>query len=239
MLKIAQLSDLHLFAEPTQAAWDHNPQAQFEAVLDLALKQQPDALLLTGDLVHDESTEGYQQLQQRLHATGLATLAIPGNHDNPELIARYFGKPQLALPGLTLLGLDSHINGSDCGFLGSDQIQHIDTAISNSQTPVLLAIHHPPIAVGSEWIDALGLADAEDFEQLLSKHQQTIVGVVCGHVHQVHKSQLHGIPLHSCPSTGRQFLPAAKSFATDTLKPGFCLHQWNGKNLKTTVLRLP
>lgn len=221
MIKIAQLSDLHLLEDPSAERWGLNPNALFERCLTAALKQQPDAVLLTGDLVHDESAEGYQRLAQRLQTSGITTLAIAGNHDNPDLIAQTFGDAHLVMNGLTVIGLNTHIRGSDCGFLGTEELERAQSLIAASNQPVLLALHHPPVAVGSEWIDELGLADAEQFSDLVETHQAQLVGIICGHVHQVFETTLHGVPLWTAPSTNRQFLPKAREFATDTLAPGY------------------
>ena len=153
MLKIAQLSDLHLLADPTENRWGLNPQQGFEQVLALALEHQPDALLLTGDLVHDESDAGYQRLWQQTQATGLPTLAIAGNHDNPAKIRALFSEATLELNGLTVIGLNSHINGSDGGRLGEEELAQAEATIQNAQQPVLIAMHHPPVAVGSRCIE--------------------------------------------------------------------------------------
>lgn len=240
MIKLAQLSDLHLLADPSEQRWELQPQALFDQTLALALQQQPDAILLTGDLVHDESDSGYQRLLDRVSATDLPVLAIPGNHDNPDKIQHYFGDALLQLSSeLTVIGLNTHIKGSDCGFLGDEEIQRADSLIKASKGPVLLALHHHPVHIGSAWIDELSLVDNEVFNDLLRQHTNQLLGVVCGHIHQVFETTIHGIPLLSCPSTNRQFLPSAKTFATDTLRPGLRILEVEGGQLTSQVLRLP
>lgn len=225
MIKLAQISDLHLLADPSSnpnsKRWGLNPNALFERCLNAALAQQPDALLLTGDLVHDESHAAYQQLAERIKASGVATLAIAGNHDNPTLILEHFGDAHLELSGLTVIGLNTHIRGSDCGFLGNEELERAQSLIEASTQPVLIALHHPPVAVGSEWIDELGLADAELFTELVKQYQAKLLAIVCGHVHQVFETTLHGVPVLTAPSTNRQFLPKVREFASDDLAPGY------------------
>lgn len=238
MFKIAQLSDLHLLANPSEERWGLNPQACFDAVLALALQQQPDAFLLTGDLVHDETDTGYQRLADRMNACGLPTLAIPGNHDDPEKIQHYFGDAQLNLDGLNVIGINSHIRGSDCGYLGNEELNRAEALIQQSETPALLAVHHPPIEVGSHWIDELGLADSDALANLLNTHKDKILALVCGHVHQVFESTIHGIPVLTTPSTNRQFLPLADEFATEKIAAGFRLLHVDGNDVESQIFRL-
>lgn len=239
MTKLAQISDLHLLANPDDIRWDLNPQALFNEVLNLALSEKPDAILLTGDLVHDESSEGYQRLAAQIKATGLPVLAIPGNHDDPAKIRTEFGDALLKLDRVTLIGLDSHIQGSDCGFLGVDQLTRLEQLISESEQPCLVVLHHPPLKVGSEWIDELGLADSDDLKAILEKHHENVLAILSGHVHQNFSGEIAGIPLLTCPSSNRQFLPGAKDFAIDTKKAGFRLCEIKNGTLKSAVLRLP
>lgn len=237
-VKLAQLSDLHLLADPAAIRWDLCPQALFDQVLELALAQQPDALLLTGDLVHDESPAGYQRLAAQVAATGLPVLAIPGNHDDPAQIREHFGEALLRLDGVTVIGLDSHIHGSDCGFLGSDQLQHLEQQLSASQQPCLVVLHHPPMKVGSQWIDELGLADANDLQRCILAHADKVIGLLSGHVHQDFSSEFAGKPLLTCPSSNRQFAPGARDFATDNKAAGFRLCEIKNGTLSSAVLRL-
>lgn len=238
MLKLAQLSDLHLLADPEQQRWGLKPEQLFQQVLAAALTEKPNALLLTGDLVHDESTAGYLRLKQQVEASGLPYLAIAGNHDDPEQIRRYFGQPELHLNGLQVIGLNSHQPGSDAGYLSEAELKRCEAAITASADAVLLAIHHPPFKVGSEWIDELRLSNSQQLLQLIKNHQGKIAGLVCGHVHQVFELQQYGVAMMSCPSTNRQFLPGAKDFACDQLKPGFRLLQFEQAQLNNKVIRL-
>lgn len=238
MIKLAQLSDLHLLAEPSAVRWDLRPQQLFDEVLALALQQQPDALLLTGDLVHDESHAGYRRLAQQLAATQLPVLAIPGNHDDPALIRQHFGEAELKLNGVTVIGLDTHIHGSDCGFLGSDQIARLAKLLAASTQPCLVVLHHPPVTVGSRWIDELGLTDADDLACCLEAHTDNVIALLSGHVHQDFTGVFAGKPILSCPSTNRQFAPGASEFATESVAPGFRLCEIKNGTLSSAVLRL-
>ncbi|NEP81399.1 MAG: hypothetical protein F6K17_09110 [Okeania sp. SIO3C4] len=62
---VAQITDTHLFADPTEGKMYGLPtESSFLKVLEKLkqLQPQPDVLLLTGDLSQDETSESYQRL---------------------------------------------------------------------------------------------------------------------------------------------------------------------------------
>ena len=60
-LRLIQISDSHLFAHPEGRLLGLNTRRSFQAVLALALDggTPADGLVITGDLVQDETAEGY------------------------------------------------------------------------------------------------------------------------------------------------------------------------------------
>jgi Icc protein len=66
--RIIQLTDLHLYANAQDRLLGQNTRLTFESVLAVAMRRDwpPDALVLTGDLIHDERIEGYRFLRQRI-----------------------------------------------------------------------------------------------------------------------------------------------------------------------------
>lgn len=61
-LKLLHITDLHLYADPAAEIYGVQTDVSFRAVLESALSDdqwQPDAVLITGDLVEDCSRAGY------------------------------------------------------------------------------------------------------------------------------------------------------------------------------------
>ncbi|HEY9846754.1 MAG TPA: metallophosphoesterase, partial [Candidatus Caenarcaniphilales bacterium] len=87
-LVIAQLSDLHLFAEVEQQLMGVVTFDALQAVLEhlQALQPQPDILLLTGDLSHDETQASYECLQDLLALLKIPVYWLAGNHDSLPLM---------------------------------------------------------------------------------------------------------------------------------------------------------
>jgi 3',5'-cyclic-AMP phosphodiesterase len=236
---LVQLSDLHLRTGDDQAG----PAGRLEHAVQrvAALQPRPDAVLLSGDLVDVPSSTAYEHAHELLAPLGLPLHAIPGNHDDRDLLRAHFG-PSPAPAGapvcfaancgsLRLVGCDSSRAGREDGALGSEQLDWLDETLREKPvTPTLLALHHPPVLTGVRSMDAIALAEEDRvaLEALLDGHPQVQM-ITCGHVHTTMTTAFAGRPLLICPSTNsalrldlrpREDLP----FATSHEPLGFAAH---------------
>ena len=96
-LRLLQLTDTHLFADPGGILYGVNTRNSLTAVI-AAIKragERPDAILVTGDLSQDESTTSYQILRDMLAQLEAPVFVLPGNHDDPAALrARITGPPE-------------------------------------------------------------------------------------------------------------------------------------------------
>lgn len=226
-MRILQLSDPHLLADPTGRYRDRVPLHQLRHALIEALGQlrrcgeSPDLLLFSGDLCQDESWGGYGNLRDLLHELRLELPALaagpqvprlallPGNHDHGALLKAALGRQAVLAPAALSLGpwslvlLDSHRPGSVAGWLGPRQLSWLAGVLAAGSGPVLLAVHHQPLAIGAPGLDAIGLRDGAELLALLAASPR-VRGVVFGHIHQHWAGSLPGrpdVPLLGCPST--------------------------------------
>lgn len=249
---IAQLSDLHLTHMVGTDASYH----QFLACLNLALTHQPDFLLLTGDLVNDGQSSGYDWLFDILMATGIPFACVAGNHDvtiehgkslpfdQRTFIATHADTRLMDCTRLDLtnawqiLLLDSTKSGCIDGHFSATQLDWLSSTLAHAQKNTLIACHHPPILVGSAWIDAYMPDNAEAFWHVVQSYPH-VVGVLCGHVHQAHHLTHQHAAIFTCPATSRQFLPFSHEFALDECPAGYRLIQlYNTAHLETDIKRL-
>lgn len=208
---LVQITDCHLQPEPDQSLYGYNPEQRLVAVVEHIRKNQPapDLLLLSGDLAH----QGYEQTYRRLiqHTATLAEECIwlPGNHDNASQMAR---EPDLSrkvyhLPGWTLLMLDSTANpdGHGRGELADSELVWLETQLKRyADRPLLVALHHPPLPIGTPWQDAIMLANAERFWEVAAGCKALKL-VLCGHLHREHQLCFEHIRVFSTPATAPQF----------------------------------
>jgi 3',5'-cyclic-AMP phosphodiesterase len=208
---LVQLSDLHLRA----GANGRGPAARMEHALRhvAALEPRPVAMLLSGDLVDQPSSAAYRQAHELLAPVGIPLHAIPGNHDDRDLLRAHFG-PSPAQAGtplrfavdcgaLRLVGCDTTRPGEEDGALGDEQLRWLDETLSEQpKAPTLLALHHPPVLTGIRSMDAIALVaeDRDALEVLLRGHPQ-VKAITCGHVHTAMTTSFASRPLLICPST--------------------------------------
>ncbi|MEA3640389.1 MAG: 3',5'-cyclic-AMP phosphodiesterase [Lamprobacter sp.] len=227
--RVLQFTDLHLYAEPDRQLYDYCTRNSFEQVLSLAQRTHwpPDAILFTGDLVHDERAEGYRYLRQCIERLGCPCFCIPGNHDRPDLLAaevepgadRDFRVERLGPWDLLLL--DSTLSGSEAGHLQPQTLAALEHHLQSSQQrPALVALHHQPIPVDSRWLDSMQIENGADLITLAERYSQLRL-ILWGHVHQAFDRQLQGTRLLAAPSTCTQFKPGSDDFARDSLAPGY------------------
>jgi 3',5'-cyclic AMP phosphodiesterase CpdA len=170
-------------------------------------------VLLSGDLADEPSSAAYEQAHELLAPLGVPLHAIPGNHDDRDLLrARFGASPAPAgapvcfavhCGGMRVVGCDSTSPGSDAGALGVERLEWLDETLGEQPgTPTLLALHHPPVLTGVRSMDAIALAgeDRIALEVLLGGHPQ-VRAISCGHVHTTMTTAFAGRPLLVCPST--------------------------------------
>jgi Icc protein len=216
-MRLLQLSDPHLLARPAGVVRAREPLAQLRRGLELAAAAEagpPDLLLISGDLCHDESWGGYVRLRELLAPLPWPVALVAGNHDHPQLLRAALGRrawlgPRLVeLAGVSLLLLDSHRPGCLGGWLGGRQLAWAARQVARlGDRPLLVAVHHPPVAIGEPGLDAIGLADGPALLELL-RPVPGLRALLFGHVHQHWQAELPGRPaqlppalLLGCPST--------------------------------------
>ncbi|MBV5309896.1 metallophosphoesterase [Chromatium okenii] len=219
-LRVLQLSDPHLFATPDGRLLGITTRTSFEAVLALATATPAAALILTGDLVHDNSAVSYAALSNRLAAVDCPTHCLAGNHDHPELLATHFGVAAIApvqqvrLPLWKLLLLNSQVADHNHGRIQRKQLTELTQLLTEDTTPTLIFLHHQPLPIHSRWLDTLAVDNGEELLQLCDQHPQ-VKAVIFGHVHQEFAAMRGGYQLLGAPATCVQFLPGSQHFAVD------------------------
>ena len=85
---------------------------------------------------------------------------------------------------------------------------------------VMVFVHHPPVPMGSRWLDSVGLENGEEFLERLHTFERVRV-LAFGHVHQDYDEDHDGIRILATPSTCRQFRPGSNKFDVDDKPPAY------------------
>ncbi len=245
--KILQLTDCHLLERPEDTLMGVNTEKSLLEVLDHIPRSSnwpPDLILLTGDLAQAPSPSVYQRLRQLFLPFSIPCACLPGNHDEPELMQAHLCQEpmtcprQIRTPHWQILMLNSKKNDSPQGLLSENELAYLQAHLENETLPTSIALHHPPVPVGSAWMDTMQLENGEDFLQLASGFPQ-VKCILFGHVHQDFTGHYHSVTLMSSPSTCFQFKPHAPDFAIDAKPAGWrWLHLHSDGSFDTQVERL-
>ncbi len=224
---VLQITDPHLYGRADRKLRGVATDESLRVVLDAALARYPDyaALLVTGDLVQDDPS-GYARLRDACRAIEKPVLCIPGNHDDPAVMARELATAPFRLCGALSLGawrivmLDSSTAGDVGGRLGDAELARLDEELAGATGHALVCLHHQPVPMGSRWLDEIGLRDAAEFWRIVDAHPN-VRGIAWGHVHQSFDGRRGRVRLFATPSTGAQFVPTSDRFAIDDRPPAF------------------
>lgn len=226
---VLHLTDTHLFADKTGELRGTVTYDALEGVLEHLREDdfRPEHIALTGDLVQDESPDAYDHFPQLFGDPGPSVLCVPGNHDSPEVMQQKLDRAPFAYCASLragpwqLVGLDSTVAGAPGGRISDTELDRLRQLVETQRAQhVAVFLHHPPIDVGSSWLDSVGLDNGEEFLEVLDE-LGTVRLVGFGHVHQAVDEERRNIAILGTPSTCRQFKPGSDDFALDDRPPAY------------------
>lgn len=237
---VVQVSDLHVGIEwaPVPAEELHR---QLAASLRVAADQHPAPALVvaSGDLTDHGRAEEVAVLAEMLGAVDAPVLALPGNHDDRDaLVAAGLATTDpvtgrldavVDLGPLRVVALDTLWPGHPPGRLDPGQLDWLDAALAVDDRPVLLVLHHPPVAVGHGDMDGMRLEDPGPLGDVVGAHPH-VVRIACGHLHRTVLGSFRGVPLVAAPSLSVQLAPAfggAAGVGLTAEPPGYVVHRWH------------
>lgn len=237
---VVQLTDPHI-----GASWSEDPAralAAAVAAIATTLPSGPDAVIVSGDIASTPVDAEYEQARAVLDGLGAPLYALPGNHDDRDLLRGRFAVPQAEAAGLSyvaqlgpirLVALDTQRPGQPGGQLDAARLDWLDGALGEDRdAPTLLAMHHPPLLTGIAAMDAFAIPEDERraLAEIVSRHRQVQL-IAAGHVHRAVVGELAGTRVLAIPSTDVQlaldfeaedmrFVPEPPCFAVHLLIEG-------------------
>lgn len=244
---IAQVTDCHIGFDPSDPEED-NVQ-RLRAVLGELCDgpNRPDLLLMTGDLTQGGAPASYARLAELVARCPFPVRLMAGNWDNRQALCATFAQAELAdgfvqfevpLPGLRLIALDTTEPGRHGGAFCEARAKWLsDRLDAEPEVPVIIAMHHPPVETGLEWLDC-GANEAwvGRFAQAIAGRSQ-VRAILAGHLHRTIHTSFSGIPLIVCPASAPHVtldLSAIEPELPDgrplvAAEPaGYALHRWDG-----------
>jgi Icc protein len=243
-MTLVQVTDTHLTGDSDGTLLGMNTERSARQVIDAALaSQQPDCVLVTGDIAADGQAAAYEQLNGFFNHR-VPTLWLPGNHDDVRAqkgAYRDHLKRRIVGRHWDVLMLETQVAGKVGGYFSSAELDALQRAVADAAAgdkSLLIATHHPLRALQSTWLDEQAVSNASAALTIMQALSDRVV-VVSGHVHQESDAVVQGVRMLTTPSTCIQFAPQSHDFALDDKQPGYrrIVLQPNGQ-IETQVIRI-
>lgn len=215
-------------ADPAGALLGVNTSDSLDAVITQVLRDhgQPDIILATGDIAQDASERAYRLFGEKLQAFDCAAAWVAGNHDDASLLTRIAtelnaNSRHVVMGGWQFVLLDSSVPGKVYGELPKSELDFLEKALTeNPGLPALVALHHHPVDIDTQWMSAIGLRNNDDFWRIVNRFPQ-VKTVLWGHIHQEYDEYREGVRLLATPSTCIQFTAGSVKFSVEEKSPGY------------------
>lgn len=229
MTKIIWMSDPHFQSTGTIAGL--NPRTRLDAAIAHANAHYADAdcVILSGDLVGDDTDADYAGIAAALSKSNVPVHAMMGNNDERVAFRAHLPLPEAAMPdfvqycvdtpGGTLICLDTHKVGSHAGQFCTARQTWLDNVLRQSAPkPAYIFMHHPPLALGLPKQDEIMLEKADVFLDLISTHAH-VKHLFLGHVHRTTCGTVRAIPFASLGALSFQAPPPRPAWDWDSFIP--------------------
>ncbi|MET9388067.1 metallophosphoesterase [Streptomyces sp. NPDC002928] len=224
-MRILHLSDTHLDRADAPNKRGVNATASLRLMLD-ELRHLPglDAVVVTGDLADDGSTEAYTAVRaligEYVRARNIPVLYTTGNHDERQAFTKVLGSGHLeadgadraelsfesperaavsTVGGWRFVTLDSLVPGKVYGRLSAPQLDWLREVLSApAERGTVLAFHHPPFALDiSATQRVFGLRDPDELAAAVRGSDVRVI--LTGHYHLQLFGLLESVPVWVTP----------------------------------------
>lgn len=120
-----------------------------------------------------------------------------------------------------ITGIDSCVDGEAGGRISDAELGRLQQVLDTEDAEhIMICLHHPPLPVGSAWLDQVGLDNSDAFFEVIASNPN-VRAAVFGHVHQPFDQTHRNVRIIGTPSTCAQFKPGSHEFALDQRPPGY------------------
>ena len=250
---IAHISDTHIALDAQDADLRLSDLALTIADIN-ELDPLPDAILHTGDVVHNGRQDEYAQAAAILAKARAPVYVLAGNKDNRENLRDAFSAGAYMRPdfnfvqyaidrySVRLIALDTQSSGNKGAFCG-ERLRHLTNLLDADTTkPIAIFTHHPPFVV-TEGPDAVHFENWQTMARLRSELHRTgrVVAIFSGHVHRAVSGDVGGIFAIVVPATATT-LRHGRYPAPLLSRPVYQLHRFDpiwGFSSATRIVAIP
>jgi Icc protein len=239
-MRIVQLTDLHVGLED-EDTYGVDVRQNFLQILDKAKAQDPDLLVISGDLCYrDGDATIYKWIKSHLDSANLPYEIMSGNHDDPTLLAQSFGREDLlkghelyfsrSYAGRTALFLDTTTYE-----MSTAQLEWLEQALKAIDSPALVFMHHPPLPSGVPFMDTKhSLRNMGAVQEVFFQHPHP-VHVFTGHYHVEKVITKQNLTVYITPSCFFQIGQRSEDFEVDHYRIALRTIDWSNGMMMNAV----
>ncbi|MBV1879087.1 MAG: metallophosphoesterase [Pseudomonadales bacterium] len=205
-IRIVQLTDIHLSSRENPRVHRVATDVSLALVVDqIRQLQQPDGIIITGDIADDGSAPSYARLREILAVLNVPVYVLPGNHDDPAVMQSCLNTDGFHYVQSTCIGdwgfvfVNSKVDGQSHGHLSAGELSSLaQNIVALGDRPILVALHHTPRAV----CPALGcqLQNSAEFTAKINQFPN-VKAVIAGHTHNIVEYDAGGHTQFTTPAT--------------------------------------
>lgn len=237
MQRIIQISDLHIPGDG-KARFNIPIAEQFDLILDEIGKEHFDTLVISGDLAFKEGSGViYSIIREKLASICKPVLFMPGNHDDGELMRKYFPIRSESKSAIyfsqtflfdEILFLDTSTNQ-----LSGEQFEWLKQKASGHDKRLVLFIHHPVLNANVSYMDTNHyLQNRDDIKEFLLTLSIPVY-IFCGHYHTDTVTVEQNITQAICPSNYYLIDTNSMKFAIESVKTGYRVIEFTENSIST------
>ncbi len=231
-IQLIQITDTHLYGNPSGTLLKMNTHYSFEQVLNVVKQKESgiDLILATGDIAQDATEAAYKHFAENIAELEAPFRWIPGNHDSARVMSEVANGTSasdktIRVNNWQILMLDTSIEGQVHGMLEQSELDFLADGLTAADKDeaidhCLVCLHHNPVKGNAGWMKDIGLHNKNKFWEI-GKQSAKLKCIVYGHIHQDLDFEHEGIRCMCTPSTCIQFKPNVVNFALDQVNPGY------------------
>lgn len=225
-MRIAQITDLHIGHEG-EDTFGIDVRENFMLIKQAVQELSPDLVVLSGDLCYRSGNRDiYSWIKDHMEDMGIPYEFISGNHDDPALMARVFGREDLMKNGelyfsrqiadQKFLFLDTTL-----GVISWIQMDWLQRQLEEWDRDIVIFMHHPPFFAGVPYMDEkYSFRTQEEIQRIFFAFPHNIT-VFTGHYHVDKTIRKRNVVVHITPSCFFQIDQHSADFRVDHRRIGF------------------
>lgn len=240
VLKIGQISDPHI-GENECLVQGIDVRKNFLAAYNSESMKDLDLLVLSGDLANEDAEPGaYSFIANLLKESKVPVCVIPGNHDDVEVMGKFFDLEGRVCDGKCYYRYD--IGGRSIFFLDSadgtvsdKQLSWLESEAAKVEGEILLFVHHPPCYCGHKFMDMkYSMKNIHEVQAVLARIKN-LKHIFTGHYHFEKQVEIGNQIVYVTPSTQMQIDPNQSVFCLSSAAPGWRVIEWGENFLESKV----